>query len=288
MFDLYKQIKNSIGGLTSGLRVAISNADNFSTPGYKYTYASFTTVYNQIIAPGTERTNPQEYAGSMVLGTTSIDFTQGSISFGTSMDTAIIGEGFFMLSKTATLSATGAQELLYTRAGRFQVDNQNKYITDGNGRKVYGFKVDAAGNVTDPTPEPIQTNGNTDVGFNDEGTFVSNYQKHKDDITNKISPPTEEVPLYKLALTSFPNKQGLIGADGGAWAETAASGAHFTAGAPKEGVYGSVKGSSLESSNIDVAKVALDLAVLNRGFSAVQGVVDDVNKILSGLISKLQ
>jgi len=287
MFDLYKNIKNSIGGLNSALRIAISNADNFSTPGFKYTFASFTTVYSRIESSGTATRNPIDYPGSMTLGSTSIDFSQGSFTFGTGMDTAILGEGFFILNKNAGDSSIDA-DLVHTRAGRFQVDNTNTFVTDAFGRKVYGFKVNANGEITDRTLVPIQTNGEIDVGFSDDGTFVADFQKHKDDTDNGVADPAEERPLFKLALTTFPNKQGLIPTDGGAWISTLSSGESLAAGAPGEGVYGTLKGSNLESSNIDVAKVALDLAVLNRGFAAIQGVIDDVNKILTGLISKLQ
>ena len=49
----------------------------------------------------------------------------------------------------------------------------------------------------------------------------------------------------------------------------------------------SILSESVESSNIRVAKVALDMALINRGFSAIQGVIDDVNKIINNTISKL-
>ncbi len=286
MFDLYKEIKNTVSGLNDGLRIAVSNADNFTTPGYKYTYASFTTVFSRVKSGGTDKINPVEYPGSMTLGSTTTDFTQGPITFGTGMDVAIVGEGFIPMTNAA--NETGTSDLVYTRAGRFQVDFNNQFVVDSFGRKVFGFKVDANGNKISNDLVPIQTNGSNDVGFLDDGVFVSSYQKNKDDVKNGVASPTKTTPMYKLALTTFPNKQGLTLTQGGAWHETLASGQHLTAGASKEGSYGSIRGASLESSNIDVAKVALDLAILNRGFSAVQGVIDDVNKILSGLISKLQ
>ncbi len=285
MFDLYKVIKNSVGGLNSALRIAIANADNFNTPGYKYTFASFTTVYSQVLSSGTDKVNPLQYAGSMTLGSTSTDFSQGNITFGTGMDVAIVGKGFFMLSKSA--SDTSGDRVI-SRAGRFQVDSANQFVTDSFGRKVYGYKVDANGNITDRTLVPIETNGETDVGFTDDGLFVGNYQKNKDDINNKVAEPTAQKKMFKLALTTVPNEQGLILTDGTAYQVTAASGPLQDPGAANEGIYGAIKGSSLESANVDVSKVALDLALLNRGFSAIQGVIDDVNKVLSGLISKLQ
>jgi flagellar hook protein FlgE len=284
MLDLYKSIKNTLGGLNSALRIAISNADNFNSPGFKYTFASFTTVYSTVEQGATEQRNPVQFAGSMTLGSTTTDFSQGSISFGTNMDAAIIGEGFFLLSR----SKSNTDELVYSRSGRFQVDFNNKFVTDSFGRKLMGFKVDGNGVPISDELVPIETNGENDIGITDEGVLVADYQQNKDDIANKVAEPTEVKPLFKIALTTFSNKQGLILTEGTAWKETIASGEHQTPGQAKTGQYGSIRGASLESSNIDVSKIALDLALLNRGFSAVQGLIDDVNKILSGLISKLQ
>lgn len=283
--DLYKNIGNSLSGLTSALRIAISNADNFNTPGFKYTYASFTTVYNQVLAPGTKTTNPLELGGSMTLGSTTTDFSQGNIGFGTALDAAIIGDGFFMLSKN-TDEFDAQAEKVYTRAGRFQTDHAKEFLTDSFGRKVFGFKLDESGNLESNALVPIQTDGNSDIGFLDNGVLVANYEKNKTEIAEGNTNPTATVPLYKLALTSFQNKQGLVLGQGAALGETTASGESLTPDV-SGGLYGTISGAKLESSNIDVAKVALDMALLNRGFSAIQGVIDDVNKIVQGVIQKL-
>lgn len=286
MFDLYKNIQNSIGGLTSALRIGISNADNFNTPGFKYTYASFTTVFNTAISPGTDVKNPMTIPGSMTLGSTTTDFSQGNIGFGTGLDAAIVGEGFFMLSRSAQ-DFEGGSAKVFSRSGRFQVDFGNKYLTDAFGRKVYGYKLNASGEVDSGDLVPIQTNGSTDIGFLDGGVLVTGFQAHKDAIASGNSNPPPEVPIYRLALTSFANKQGLVIGEGSAYLSTAASGEPLTPNIAGGGSYGDILGERLESSNIDVAKVALDMALLNRGFTAVQGVIDDVNRILSGLIQKI-
>jgi len=286
MFDLYKNIQNSIGGLTQALRIGISNADNFNTPGFKYTYASFTTVYSQVVSSGTETKNPISIAGSMTLGSTTTDFSQGNVGFGTSLDTAIVGEGFFMLSRSAQ-DFDGASQKVYSRSGRFQVDFSNKYLVDSFGRKVYGYKLNASGEPEDGQLVPVQTNGESDIGFINGGVLVSHFQKNKDDIAGGSSTPVPTVPLYRLALTSFPNKQGLTIGEGAAYNSTAASGDSLPPDIAGGGGYGEILGERLESSNIDVAKVALDMALLNRGFTAIQGVIDDVNRILSGLIQKI-
>lgn len=286
MFDLYKNIQNSIGGLTSALRIAISNADNFNTPGFKYTYASFTTIFSNIMSPGSETKNPMTVGSSMTLGSTTTDFAQGNVGFGTALDVALVGDGFFVLSQSAQ-EFDGSAPKVYSRAGRFQVDFSNTYLTDSFGRKVYGYKLNEAGQIESRELVPIQISNQTDIGFIDGGVLVNNFQAYKDAVAAGSDTPPTRTPLYQLALTSFQNKQGLVVGEGAAYRSTAASGEALGFAVSGELSYGDVLGERLEASNIDVAKVALDMALLNRGFQAIQGVIDDVNKVMTGLITKI-
>lgn len=286
MLDLYINAKNSLDGLNSALRIAISNANNFNTPGFKYTFASFTTVYSEALSSGTATQNPLQLGTSMTLGATRVDFSQGNISIGSPLDVAILGEGFFILSASDSDFSSGAPKL-YSRAGSFIVDSSNTFLTDSFGRKVYGFKVDENGNPTSNELVPIETDGESDIGFIEGGILAANWNASKTDVN--IDPK----PLYRLALTSFQNKQGLVLKNGGAFQQTVASGDSFAPGAANSRIgssgnsYGDLQAEAIETTNVDVARVALDMNLLNRGFSAVTGVIDDITKILSNLISKL-
>ncbi len=286
MLDLYKHIGNSLQALEGALRISISNADNFNTPGFKYTFTSFTTVFNEVVSSGTTKLNPVQYGGSMTTGSTSTDFSQGNIGFGTPMDLAIVGEGFFVMSQSSREFDAGAPKV-FTRSGRFKTDFSGKFITDSFDRKLFGFKLNPDGSVQSNALVPIQTDGETDVGFIEGGILSANFQKNKDDIAKSVTAPTALKPLYRLAISSFVNKQGLILTEGSALKATSASGEPLPFGISSEGKYGSIRAEALESSNISVAKVALDMAQLNRGFSAIQGVIDDVNKVTSQLMQKL-
>jgi flagellar hook protein FlgE len=281
MLDLYISNKNAIVGMESALRIAISNANNFNTPGYKYTFATFTTMYTEAVSSGTDVTNPIETGSGMTMGSTSTDFSQGNISIGTELDVAITGEGFFILSSSASEFDQNSTNV-FSRAGAFQLDSSNTYIVDDFGRKVFGFPIDSNGNITSTVPVPLETKGMTDVEFQEGGTLVANASSDS---------PT---PLYKLALTTFQNKEGLIATSGGAYKNSIASGSKFSPGVAGQALatgsastYGDIINNSLESSNVDIAKVALDMNLLNRGFAAVQAVIDDVTKILTEIIKKL-
>ncbi len=281
MLDLYISNKNAIVGLESALRIAISNANNFNTPGYKYTFSTFTTMYSEAISSGTRTTNPIETGSGMTIGSTSTDFSQGSITIGTDLDIAISGEGFFQVSSSSSEFDKNATKLL-TRSGSFLVDSSNTFIVDNFGRKVYGFPLNKNGTVTATTVEPIQTKSFNKVAFTDGGTLVGD--------PDSDSP----IPLYKIGLTSVQNKEGLIASSGGAYKQSIASGKLFeTKGAGETisnnsaSTYGDILSKSLEGSNVDIAKVALDMNLLNRGFAAVQAVIDDVTKIINEIIKKI-
>jgi len=263
MLDLYISNKNALTGLESALRIAISNANNFNTPGYKYVHASFTTMYSEAITSGTESTNPVVLGQGMTLGSTSTDFSQGPISSGTATDAAIMGEGFFILSTGANEQALNTSANYYTRSGRFQTDK--------------------AGNVISSKLEPIQTGGYTDVSFTEGGILVANEGSDN------------EVHLFQLALTTFQNKEGLVPVSGAAFSQTVASGERLepsVAGNPIGGdgsaIYGDVLGGSLESSNVDIPRVALDMNILNRSYTATQGVIDDVTKVFNETMKVLK
>ena len=129
MLDLYISNKNAIVAMESALRIAISNANNFNTPGYKYTFTSFTTTYHEAISSGTKSKNPIEYGSGMTVGSTSTDFSQGNLTLGTDLDAAISGEGFYIISSSAAVFSNSSVQL-YTRSGNFQSDSSNTFIVD--------------------------------------------------------------------------------------------------------------------------------------------------------------
>jgi flagellar hook protein FlgE len=281
MLDLYVMAINSIRGLTQALRVATSNAINFSTPGHKYAHASFTSVYSEALSSGTLDTNPIDLGQGATLGSISTDFSQGPITLGQSLDIAILGEGFFVISRGINASAAGVN--LYTRAGRFRKNTSNEFIVDDQGRKLYGYKTDKNGDVISTVLEPIQTGGAAQLSFIEGGVLVSNEGE-----------PNQKA-LYKVALTTFKNKDGLIPVVGGAFKSTIASGEAFATGTAGDAIgsgadaaYGDVLARSLESSNVDIPKAALDMNILNRNYKAQEGLIEDFGSIYKSLMGALK
>lgn len=285
MLDLYINIKNAYFAMESALRIAITNSHQYNTPGFKYSSPVFTTIFENVLSSGTSSTNPISLGSSISLGSVTRDFSQGSIVDGSNLDVAISGDGFFVTADLTQAISMGAVSYAYTRNGRFRIDGATNHLVDMFGRVIFGFEIDANGNVSNQlTPIKVE---DSDVGFIDGGILISNFS------AATSNPEATGIPKYRLALSSFLNKQGLGSTDGASFVETAASGSPTAFGISQSSIsgsdisYGAILGRKYESSNVDIARINLDLNVINRGTSAVQGVMDDLGKTLSGFISKL-
>ena len=120
------------------LDVAGNNIANVATTGFKASRAEFADQYAQSIRGTAGGVN---VGSGVYTSTVSQQFTQGTISTGTgrSLDLAINGNGFFMLSNNG--------EKLYTRAGTFHTDSDG-YIVDNSGNNLQGYSIDNAGKVS--------------------------------------------------------------------------------------------------------------------------------------------
>ncbi|WP_426142159.1 flagellar hook protein FlgE [Pseudomonas sp. DWP3-1-2] len=119
------------------LDVTGNNIANVATTGFKSSRVEFADQYAQSIR-GTSGTTS---VGSGVrTAAVSQQFTQGTLTTGTanSLDLAINGNGFFMLSNNG--------EKLYTRSGAFHTDKDG-FVVNSSGQNLQGYNVDANGNV---------------------------------------------------------------------------------------------------------------------------------------------
>lgn len=122
--------RTAISGLnaaTADLATTANNIANTSTTGFKGSRVQFAELF-AVSATGTSNTQ----AGNGVrVADVAQQFTQGNIDFtDNSLDMAISGEGFFILSDA------GAQ--VYSRAGAFQVDRDG-YVVNARNQRLQAF-----------------------------------------------------------------------------------------------------------------------------------------------------
>ena len=135
----------SLTGINSAqkyLDVTSNNIANAETYGFKYSRAEFADIYSSSVF-----SNSKTASGYGTYTTTvSQQFTQGSLSgdTGNTLDMAILGTGFFVLSSSN--EGTGSNELTYTRNGAFELDSEG-YLVTATGEYVMGYEIDEDGNV---------------------------------------------------------------------------------------------------------------------------------------------
>ncbi|MEM7101082.1 MAG: flagellar hook-basal body complex protein [Pseudomonadota bacterium] len=127
---------SGMSAASSDLRITGNNIANASTVGFKASRAEFSDVY----ASSLLGTGSNQIGAGVQLANVAQRFDQGTISFtNNSLDLAIDGNGFFVLSDGGSRS--------YTRAGTFAVDNEG-FITSNTGARVQGFTANDAGTLS--------------------------------------------------------------------------------------------------------------------------------------------
>jgi len=123
-----------LSGMTAestALSAIANNLSNQNTTGYKDTTVLFSDLFYQNLGTTGSGDPIQEGAGTDVSAMPAL-FTQGNISgTGVASDAAIQGAGFFVVQNSdGTLN--------YTRAGDFEVNNDN-YLVTQSGQQVLGY-----------------------------------------------------------------------------------------------------------------------------------------------------
>ncbi|EIK93150.1 flagellar hook protein FlgE [Pseudomonas sp. M47T1] len=128
---------SGLAAANKALDVTGNNIANVATTGFKSSRAEFADEY----AASIRGTSGKTTVGSGVTtAAVSQQFTQGNIeSTGNSLDMAINGNGFFVLSDNGSK--------LYTRAGAFYSDKSGN-IVDASGNNLQGYTTDTTGKLT--------------------------------------------------------------------------------------------------------------------------------------------
>lgn len=133
---------SGIKGAQKHLDVTSNNIANANSYGFKKSRAEFADVYANSIFSN-NRTNAGMGTQNTIVAQ---QFVQGSLSgdTGNSLDMAIQGNGFFVLSNENGL---GSSAHTYTRNGAFQVDKEG-YIITATGDYLQGWDVNEDGSAT--------------------------------------------------------------------------------------------------------------------------------------------
>ncbi len=94
----------------------------------------------------------------------------------------------------------------------------------------------------------------------------------------------QSLNVAQVALANFANVEGLQAVGNSNFAESTSSG-QVLIGEPQTGVFGSVRGSSIESSNVDLAEQFVRMIVAQRAFQANTRTISTTNDLMGALVS---
>jgi flagellar hook protein FlgE len=130
---------SGINAAQSDLAVTANNVANSQTTGFKQSRSEFAELF-AVSPQGVSRT---QTGHGVKLAAVAQQFTQGNIeATSNSLDLAISGQGFFVLSDSGALG--------YTRAGAFKTDNTG-YVVSNEGQRLQVYPATANGSFNTAT-----------------------------------------------------------------------------------------------------------------------------------------
>ena len=237
-----------------------NNLANVDTAGFKNNLARFQDlIYQTLQAPGAP-IGPsivpvgQDVGLGVKVGSSEKIFTQGSLmQTSNPFDVAIQGDGFFQVTLPDGTTA-------YTRDGSFKVDANGSVVT------ANGYFVQPQ--ITVPQNA---LPGSFQIGS--DGT-----------VTVDVQGSTQPQQLGQLTLARFINNAGLAPQGNNLFLQTAASGPPIVTQPGLNGA-GTLAGSTLENSNVQVVNEIVNMIVAQRAYEANSKAIGAADQMLQTAIN---
>ncbi|WP_369789331.1 flagellar hook protein FlgE [Rouxiella sp. WC2420] len=184
------------------------------------------------------------------------------------------------------VSSTPPQSLTFNSSGKLLTPTGplmlNSIFTPTTGAAAISLAVDYAGtsqyqspfDVTQDKSNGYPTGQKTGQRIDEDGTVYATFSNG------------ERLLQGQLVLANFRNPNGLSPQDNTTWQQTSASGEMLT-GNPGTGLYGSIKASMLEESNVDLTAELVGLMTAQRSYQANTKVISTDNSMMTALFQAL-
>lgn len=263
---MLRSMYSGISGLKNfqtKLDVIGNNIANVNTYGFKKGRVNFKDLVSQSIAGasapggGLGGVNPKQVGLGAQLGTIDTIDTQGSSqTTGRSLDLAISGDGYFVLTDGSNLS--------YTRSGNFYLDKE--------------------GNLVNADGKYIKQNGSTTPIKIPEGT--KSFSIGSDGVVSCVVEGKDEIQTVgQIAIAKFANNGGLEKIGSNEYQETTNSGAADEDVPNGANGAGSIVAGALEMSNVDLSEEFTEMIVAQRAFQANTRIITTSDEILQELVN---
>jgi flagellar hook protein FlgE len=275
MSSMYSGI-SGLNASTQRMAVIGDNIANVNTTAYKSSELSFESLINQSVGGYTG----QEIGGGVLMGDLRYDWNQGTIQRTSNpYDMAIAGNGFFLVENPAT------GEQYYTRDGQFSFDTEG-YLVTSSGMRVKGCVAD------DPPTVPASSLTPVDIQAPATSTGTPKFQTITVDdngvywaTDNTLSPPVK-TPAFQALIYNTTDQSVMAKTNNNLFVKTTSDATDPPiVGNPTMYGLGGVESSSLEMSNVDIAKEFVNMITAQRAFSANSKVITTSDEILQELVN---
>ncbi|OPX89717.1 MAG: Flagellar basal-body rod protein FlgG [Pelotomaculum sp. PtaB.Bin104] len=255
-----------------------NNVANVNTTGFKGSRANFQDVlYQTVRYPSAGENNvgginpSQVGLGVMVSSITNNTGQGGLQNTGRSLDLAVNGNGWFVLSTNGdSVDGTGLTNERYTREGIFYIDNVGNLVNSS------GY------NLCDTSGAPIKIDASA------SGVATINISKDGY-ISYTLLDGTKNDNAFQIGLAMFPNQDGLEREGLNIYKISPTSGVVVPGGnpygEPNAGGYGEIDSGFLEMSNVDLTDEFVSMITTQRGYQANARTVTTSDQILEELLN---
>lgn len=248
----------------SGLRnhqvrmdVVSNNISNVNTMGFKASRTNFQDSLNQLIRSGGAGRNPMQAGTGSAVGSIGTKMEQGPLQMtGRTLDLAIDGSGFFMLS-----DAEGTNTY-FTRDGAFFVDSVGNVVNSS------GLILQGDGGAINLGEDPLATVTVSKTGGIEASTTTGGI-----------------VEGINIVLYTFPNPEGLMKSGNNLYVyDENITGPLSDAIIPGSEGVGSIESGYLEMSNTDLSEEFTNMITTQRGYQANARIITVSDSLLEELI----
>ncbi|QOZ08886.1 flagellar hook protein FlgE [Bradyrhizobium sp. CCBAU 51765] len=270
------QIASTSGSATTKTTIAANLPSDAATGD---TYTSSMTVYDSLGAANTmqitwTKTGANAWSASFANPTSASDTTTATGTASGTIDITFNSDGSLASTSPdpATVSITGWTDGAADSTITMDLGTAGK--TDGLTQYASGETTPSV-NVTSIDSDGLSYGKLSSVSIGDDGIVNATYSNG------------QTIAIYKIAVATFADPNGLAASSNGIYSATVTSGNAALQGSGENGA-GTIYGSELESSTTDTSSQFSSMISAQQAYSAASQVISTVNKMYDTLISAMR
>lgn len=286
IINMIRSLNSAITGLRSqqtALDIIGNNIANSSTPGFRYSRATFQDLFYETLSQGSATVDPSQVGYGTKVG--SIDRTMdrvGATQTDRAEDLYIDGDGYFAVNTSE--DNTGSN--YYTRVGNLHVSTDG-YVLDSNGNYVLdnttasgayaGVPICLVGDTLNGSALAAADLKNLSITFNNDGSISGSLNN------GTVGQLTKSGKAVTIGVVSFTNPDGLLDVGNSCFSKSMSSGDPAEVNMTSSSTF--IRSGELDMSNVDLAKEFTNMISTERGYQSDARVITVSDDILQELVN---